>query len=237
MIVMSKKPTIIEVDDYLRDNKDEYIEKDGIFKGCLGDFKNGTTEYLDENWDIKTVEKLILNEYETQSIGFSTWQEFKSNFRNTWNRYFFQFKQNIENSLKEFPLYDYKRTSEYNRENTQNSTSTYERGTDGEMTTNGNSTEKYSNTPNEYIANKDNYNGLTSINEDTNNSTTTQNYSSNGTMGENTTREDTENATVTRTNNAFEKWLELSLKNRNIVYDFIDKFSWLFSRTTIFTSF
>lgn len=237
MIAMSLRPTIREIDDYLRDNKEQYVVKDGIFKGCLGDFKNGNVEYLNEFWTVEELEKMILDEYEIQSIGFSTWQEFKVCFRNTWNKNFFQFRQNIENSLKEFPLYEYQRISNYDRTDNVSSTSTYERGTDGEMNTTGGGTEKFSNTPNEYISNGENFNGLTTINKDENNSTTSQNYTSTGEMGEQTERTNNENSTVTRNNNMFEKWLELSQKNRNIVYDFINKFSWLFSRTTIFTSF
>ena len=99
------------------------------------------------------------------------------------------------------------------------------------MSYEGNNSNKFSNTPNEYIANKDGFNGLTTIEENNNSSSHEQNYegSQETTRDKNVDVEDKN--TVTRTNNTFEKWLELSKINRNIVYDFIDKFSVLFQKT------
>ena len=116
MITTYKKPTIKDVDNYLLisqgfENK-ERVENVGIFVDCRGTFED--IEYLNETWNVLKIQNMIIEEYETKEIGFGSWQDFFINFRNIWNRNFFQFRQNIENAVKEYALYDYKRESNRN---------------------------------------------------------------------------------------------------------------------------
>ncbi len=233
MITTSKRPTIKDIDNYMlisqgNDNKDR-IESVGVFFGCNGTFEN--VEYLNESWNVLKIQEMILNEYETLEIGFGSWQDFYVNFRNTWNRNFFQFRQNIENAVKEYTLYDYKRISDRTKNETVDDDIKSTTTTNGKMTYEGDNSNKFSNTPNEYLANNDGFNGLTSIEENENSSKHTQEYRGDQWSDRVKGVELKDNNEVTRTNNTFEKWLELSNKNRNIIYDFIDKFSWLFLKT------
>lgn len=173
----------------------------GVFTGCIGDF---SAEYLGNDVDVRVIEQSVLNYYEYEDIGFDTWQEFQARFRNIWNGYILQLIENIENA-EDFTVTD----SSESVDETRNIT--------GSGTTSSTSHGEYSDTPNQRVPNT--FTGLTNMTDATASGTS-----------ENTGNE-TRKLTIDRGGNKFERWLELSAKNRNIIYDFLARFEPLFCTT------
>lgn len=180
----------------------------GIFSGCIGDLENVT--YLGESITVRDVEEFLFSEYMFRDIAFPTYQEFSIVWRNTWNRYFLQLSQNLEN-VEDFTVID--------------STEKVTEDTTGASSFNnvGGSRNKYSNVPNQYIESQG-QKGLTDYSE--------LGTDSSG-KADNALNRKLE---IDRGGNKFERWLEISTKNRNLVYDFIDKFDYLFLKTFIIRS-
>lgn len=199
-------PTIELVDSMLYSGEEPRPAHAGIFAGCVGELPENFS-YLGEAITVRDIEEKLIQQYRFRDMSFTTWQEFQNAIVNTWNRNFPVFAQNIEN-VEEFTVIDDKETT---TENIQDQT--HAQATDS-------STGKYSDTPNQF-ANDGTNNGLTSIN-----------------MGEGKVENQSKAArdrvvTVDKGGNAFERWLELSAINRNLVYDFIDKFRWCFLETYV----
>lgn len=173
----------------------------GIFTGCSGDLN---VQYLGATINVRTVENYILDEYRFRDISFMTWQEFAQNFRNTWNRYFPVLANNLAH-VEEFTVIDSKETI------LENST------TKNEATRSGTAEARFSDTPHQYVP--DTFDGLTTLSQ-SDGSTTDNSEIAHGSTTE-----------IDRGGNAFERWLELSEKNYNMLYNFIDKFKDLFINT------
>lgn len=245
MITAKGGVSIVDVDNLLGGSYDENRPAhSGVFSGCLGSL---SAEYAGETFDERTLEDLILEEYAFRDISFFTWQEFAHHVKTTWNRYFLPFKQTIS-IFPEISLDDEKEV--VNEQGTQNGQSTVNNsgsvtGSDsasnsGEQTSSKDATRKISNTPNQYLENPEDFNGLTGYerNEDENTTNSSQrgefetSRQTQSTATGTTTGSDTRQITRTRSRNALEKWIALSEKNRNIIYDFVDKFEPLFKKTT-----
>lgn len=245
---ISQGVSIVDVDNLMGGSYEENrAPHTGIFSGCLGDY---VCQYAGEEWDIRVIEDLILEEYAPRSIGFMTWQEFAHHLKTTWNRYIFPLFEIMKQQPKltlseetEQTTADGKVTVNMQTETTNNvnGEDTLSQEATGKETNKG--IQKLSNTPNQYLADPSTFNGLTGYQEGDNSRTTGQKNDATNT----TKRTSTGNALTTGTNtsdrtikreksrNAFEKWLFLSDINRNIIYDFVDKFEPLFSTTSRIT--
>lgn len=173
----------------------------GVFTGCVGEF---SAEYLGNDVDIRTIENAVLNYYEFEDIGFDTWQEFQAKFRNMWNGRILQLIENIENA-EDFTVTD---SSE-----SVNETRKYGNVAEASSTAHG----EFSDTPNQRVPNT--FTGLTNMSD----------FKSGGKSE--TAGSEQRDLTIDRGGNKFERWLELSAKNRNIIYDFLEAFEPLFCTT------
>lgn len=208
MQIIPSRKTVKEIDAMLMagyDPTEPRQQHQGIFAKCLGDIPD-TIPYLGINVDVLFIEQLLLDEYEIRDIGFATWQEFVREWTNTWNREFLQLAENLKNA-QALTIIDSKETEKITET------------TNAQSTTNGTSDNKYTDTPNQY--NDQTHVGLTQRAINTGNSS----YDGEG------TRE--YNRELSEIENVFERWIELSAINRNIIYAFIDKFRWLFQSTYI----
>lgn len=190
--------TLKEIDKIIGGITDPRQAHQGIFETCGGDIN---VEYLGEEWGTQDIENLILSEYAFRESAFETLAPFRQYFTNTWNRGFFVLRQNLENVQK----MSFENEKEVYEETTQaDSTGTSSATGDG----------KFTDMPQQYDNTTDV--GLTSRNMNT-------------ASGENTAHgEGSKNFSSTKSGNAFQKWMSLSEKNRNIIYSFVDSFNWLF---------
>lgn len=245
---ISQGVSIVDIDNLMGGSYDENrAPHTGVFTGCLGDY---VCVYAGEEWDIRVIEDLILEEYAPRSIGFMTWQEFAHHLKTTWNRYIFPLfeimRQQPALTLSEETeqtTADGKITVDMKTEtnNTVNGTDTLSQESTGKET--GKGMQKLSNTPNQYLSDPSTFNGLSGYQEsdgsrDTEQKNDTTNATERISTGEAlTTGTNTSDRTIKRekSRNAFEKWLFLSEINRNIIYDFVDKFEPLFSTTSRIT--
>lgn len=163
---------------------------------------------MGEEINVTDIEEAVYNTYAPRQIAYETIDMFIHYFSYTWNRYFAPLKNTLEN-LQEFTVID----DDESTSESQTATST--------ATAEGTALQKYSDTPNQYLANPDANEFLTNVTDAKSNS--------------NTQTEGTGNREIkrTRSGNVFEKWLNLSDKNRNIIFDFADKFKDLFSGTAV----
>ena len=196
--------TLTEIDQYIGGLSNPREAHQGVFNMCSGDLN---VQYLGENIQTQDIEKLILNEYAYREMSFETVEQFHQYFTNCWNRYFLVMRENLEN-VPEFSL------NEAEESATENTSAT------SESNINNNGKSKFSNTPNEYIAG-DGIRGLTTYTE------------GDSTAQATATGEGNRNLNTTKKGNIFEKWLSLSKNNRNVIFDFINKFEYMFlnSRT------
>ncbi len=186
-------------------NSPNRIAHQGAFLGCIGDFPQNSI-YLRYDISAREIEKLIVAEYRYRSIKSDTYEEFLQGLKNIWNNHFNVLVQNIINA-EEFTVTDDDENVVETVQDSQHSKSS------------GGNTNKFSNTPNQYISSGDGINGLTTITD----SNDDIESSGDGTR--------TRTLTTRKGHNNFERWLELSQKNRNLVYEFIDKFKPLFMTT------
>lgn len=177
----------------------------GIFTGCIGELEN--VQYINNSVTVRNVEDLILEEFKFRDIDLP-WQEFAHDIKITWNKYFPVLAENLQH-VAEFTLDDETENVTETVNVTQNAT-THTTGRD-----------KYSDTPNQYVASGADVNGLTSISDASADGTSENTGNSSRTLE------------TSKGHNRFERWLELSYKNRNIIYDFIDRFRELFKTTYI----
>lgn len=208
MQIIPSRTTVKSIDAMLMaayDPNEPRKQHQGIFAGCLGDIPD-TIPYLGLEVNVRLIEQLLLDEYEIRDIGFPTWQEFVREWSNTWNREFLQLAENLKNA-QALTVIDSKETE------------TISEKTNAQSNTQGTSDNKYTDTPNQY--NAQTQVGLTRRAINDGNSS----YDGEG------TRE--YNRELSDSGNVFERWLELSAINRNIIYAFIDKFRWLFQSTYI----
>lgn len=155
----------------------------------------------------KGLETQILSEYAYRDVLFGP-EQMAVEVGNIWNRYFSVLKTNVENQ-EEFTVEDETEKVTENLDGTRERSA--ESGTEN----------KYSDTPNQYLENPETLNGLTS-------------YSSlKGTGLSNDKIANTRTLETKKGHNRFERWLDLTRKNRNIIYDFIDRFNVLFQTTYI----
>lgn len=201
--------TLNEV-DYIMDGKKENRKAhDGVFKGCLYEIN---TNYMGEDLTTQDIEILILEEYKLKEIAFETYDTFQHYFKNCWNKHFLKMRQNVLAAV-DFETGEHK---EIIKEKLTN---------ENKVNSSNNGITKFSNTPNQYIPENNSFNGLTEISDGTANGEAKTNG---------TTQRDYE---YTKVGNAFEKFINLSKENYNIVYDFINKFSDLFLNTIIIKNF
>lgn len=204
-----QKINIREVDEVMGGgSEDPRTAHTGLFQECSGTLP--TNKYLDGDITISILQENLLKYYEFDAIAYASWQEFARRFTNLWNLEFPIFRQNLEN-IEDFTVIDsleeYKEQLEgTNSASGSNSADMRYTDTPGQYLTQGNATE----------------NGLTSYQK-----TAGQGEQS----GQFTT---TRNTTRDRGGNKFERWLQLSEQNRNIVTDFYNKFRNLFSTTHIY---
>lgn len=200
--------TICDIDELYLNMRDDPTKPrsshEGVFTGAKGEFP--ALAYLGEELSIMELERKILEYYEFREIGFATFQEFQKTLVRVWNENFGVLAENL-NYAQQLTLTDEK------EEVVEHISGKISGGGSGL------STQKFTNTPNQYIAASENFNGLTNM---------TQNAAQND-----FSNQDEHNRTLTtqKSHNIFEKWLELSERNRNIIYDFIKKFEWLFAHT------
>lgn len=176
----------------------------GIFTKCIGELDN--VSYLGANFDIRAIEDYLLELYGCRYVGFETWEEFIPQFRSTWNREILQLVQNIK-AAEEITVVDSKERITVHSSGGNNGT------------THGVGENQYSNVPNQLVPNT--FQGVTDFNKGDSTQTNEQSFTSDAV----TEKEDS--------GNVFERWLELSAKNKNIVFQFLDKFEWLFLSTFI----
>lgn len=177
----------------------------GIFTGCVGDF---SFDYHDQKAVTPLVlEQLIIDEYAFRNCSFDTFQEFKQHIKTTWNRHIYP----LIDALKNVPDLKYNDGTESVTESVESS---------GNASTSGGGKNKYTNTPNQYKDYADGMNGLTDYSENETNGS-----SENSGKAKRTLETD-------RAGNMFEKWLAVAGKNRNIIYDFVDRFAPLFMTTS-----
>lgn len=216
--------SIVSVDKLMFDgNEEERQSHDGIFKGCFGAFN---VDYLGHTFSERDIETLLIDEYAYRDISFFTWQEFAHKIKTTWNRNILQL---IEN-LKKAPELKLNSAYESVTENSSGNAQTSSNSTGNESASDsGVNVKKVSNTPNEYLQNPESFNGLTGYENNDNQNTRTGERSASATGTANTTG--TREIERETGRNALEMWLHLSEINRNIIYDFIDKFEPLFKQT------
>lgn len=142
-----------------------------------------TVKILDKDVSKEDLISAFYSYYGNYQIAFSNPNKFIFEFQRIFNRNYLILLKQIEVANK--IVYDF---SGYKR--------------DIERTSNYDS--KYSDTPNETLANGDSY--LTNITNDTDNANTVENYQQNN----------------------VEKFNEINSKIRNVIYDFLDKFNNLF---------
>lgn len=178
----------------------------GVFQQCFGDIEDGIV-YGGIPITTRYIEDFILNEYQFRDILYTP-QQFIVEVGNVWNRYFIPFYQNLKNA-QDFSVED----------ESEKVTETFE--STAKQSATGSGETKYSDTPNQFLTNPDTFNGLTS-------------YSAENNKGEQS-GEGSGSRTIDRkrAHNMFERWLEISRKNRNIIYEFIDAFGELFQTTYI----
>ena len=176
----------------------------GIFTKCIGELDN--VSYLGVNFDIREIEDYLLALYGCRYVGFETWEEFMPQFRSTWNREILQLVQNIK-AAEEITVVDSKERITIHSSG----------GNNGMAHAVGEN--RYSNVPNQLVPNT--FQGVTDFNKGDSTQTNEQSFTSDAV----TEKEDS--------GNVFERWLELSAKNKNIVFQFLDKFEWLFLSTFI----
>lgn len=207
MINALSNPTLPEV-DYLMFNGNMPENREphtGVFTGCMGELDVG---YFGCGVNVRFIEDLVLQEFEANSIGFATWQEFVINFRNTWNRNIYPLFELLNNQV-DFTLAD--------------STEDVQEKTTGTVDAVGQNTgsQKFSDTPNQYLSEPNPNQFLSTY-------TAAENNTSGHQQGEGTRELKT-----LKTGNQYERWLELSDKTRNIIYSFINKFYPLFQTTYV----
>lgn len=177
----------------------------GIFAGCVGDFS--FDYHYQKAVTPLVLEQLIIDEYAFRNCSFDTFQEFKQHIKTTWNRHIYP----LIDALQNVPELKYNDGSESVTENITGKLN---------ATSGGTGKNKYTNTPNQYKDYTDGMNGLTDYTENETNSTSSSDSSTDRTL------------TTDRAGNMFEKWLAVAEKNRNIIYDFVDKFAPLFITTS-----
>lgn len=210
--------TIQEVDDIIRLQQGTYTEwgrngpQDGIFRSCNTSVFPENITYLGEQIDLLSFEVAVLNYYALRET-FLPWQAFEVGFSNIWNENIGVLAENLTNAEGLTVIDD-------NESVTEKIT-----GTSNDVSS-SNSENRYTNTPNQYLTDNDgkNYKGLTDLTKNTGNATSDRMVDTERTL------------TTEKGGNKFERWLELARKNRNIQYEFFDKFKTLFTNTYVFYS-
>lgn len=218
--------TLNEIDFFLG-GKDQSPRPTGIgvYKECDGELQ---ATYLGETFSRADIEALLLDEYAMCESAFETVEMFQWRWRNVWNRHFPLLVQNL-GSAPDISLSDYTitREREYGEKSSGTSESTGSSTTDSSQ--DGTNEDRFSNTPNQLVQNT--FNGLTTLNNRKANETGSSKTDTTANGSANSSKEGTDNSTDTHTRNTFLKWLSISEQNRNIIYDFFDKFDELFLRS------
>lgn len=173
--------------------------KQGIFENCRGTLQ---AVYQGEIISEADIEQELFEFYQLREMSFETIEVFQKYFSNIWNRNFSTLKQNLLN-VQDFTI--------------QNESETYKEEVSSQVVNTGEShnNQGFSNTPNQYLQNEKKA-GLTTYTETNGDGINTQRGNGNKTF------------TSSKQGNAFRDWLDLSEKNRNIIYNFIDKFDIIF---------
>lgn len=200
----------------------------GIFQDCEGELTG--LKYLGEDITRGELESLVLDNLLLCESAFETIEIFKWRWRNTWNRHFPLLKSQLA-TAPDITLEETKAdiVTEYGENTTANGTST----NTAELTDTAtmSADKRFSNTPNQLVDNT--FEGLTTLNKDAGTNERTANGSGTTTSEQTGNRKGNRTITDTRSNNAFLKWLEVSDANRNILYEFCEKFDELFTKTTV----
>lgn len=214
MLTYQKGVTINEVDEYYLSVQGVISEAreahEGVFIGCKGEIN---VAYLGEQITPLAIEQYVLDAYALRDIGIPM-QAFQKALQTTWNRYIGVLIENLQHA-QELTLID---SNEIVTETIDNIAAS---------NTSGKGNNKYSDTPNQYLSRTEqaSFNGLTSYNESEN--------SGSATAASNRQRR----LETDKSGNVFERWLELSEKNRNIVDEFVRRFAALFKTTYVFKNY
>ncbi len=203
--------TILEINNYYKLLQGYAIDDDivdiGIFEECEGS-PTFEVEYLDETLDKLTIQNRLLDYYCYRRASMNAPEMWKQMFRSIWNANIYIAMQNLINA-PDFTLEEWERLKSGTADG--NSTSA----------TTGTGNNKFTNTPNEYLADGENFNGLTEMSESGSETTSA------GTSG--TVYEDAE----AEQKNKLLKYFEIVKNNKNVLNLFFDKFEKLFSSTYV----